>query len=68
MVLRRGIAGDAPYLVTFPVKDHWSDTADILLIERSAHELVALTDELDDNCLNYDVAPVVVYPRNCGYI
>lgn len=33
-----------PPIVTFPVKHHWHEQADLKLIARSAHELVALTD------------------------
>lgn len=32
-------------LVSFPVKHHWAEMADPKLIERSAHELVALADD-----------------------
>src|SRR5579863_1639145 len=34
-------------IVTFPVKHHWSDKADLKLIRESAHELVKLTDSFD---------------------
>jgi hypothetical protein len=33
------------YLVSFPVKHHWREQADLDLIARSAHELVALADK-----------------------
>ena len=35
------------WLVSFPVKHNWWEIADIDLIERSAHELVALVDGQD---------------------
>ncbi|KKK86430.1 hypothetical protein LCGC14_2763320 [marine sediment metagenome] len=35
-----------PTLLTFPVKQHWRERADIDLIERSAQELVAKVDRL----------------------
>lgn len=35
-----------PTVLTFPVKHHWYDSADLDLIERSAQELVALVDRL----------------------
>lgn len=33
------------HLASFPVKHHWGDSADLALIERSAHQLVALVDK-----------------------
>lgn len=33
-----------PFIVTFPVKHHWHEPAQLYLIERSARELVALAD------------------------
>ncbi len=35
-----------PTLLTFPVKQHWHERADLDLIERSAQELVAKADRL----------------------
>lgn len=47
-----GLSGDTsaaiPYwLVTFPVKNHWRDKADLKLIARSAEELVGHANEFD---------------------
>ena len=36
-----------PTLLTFPVKHHWHESAELDLIERSAQELVALVDRLE---------------------
>ena len=36
----------SPMIVSFPVKHAWFEKADPALIERSAHELVALADEM----------------------
>jgi len=36
-----------PTIITFPVKHHWSEPAQLDLIERSARELVALADHLE---------------------
>jgi len=33
-----------PTIITFPVKHHWHEPARLDLIERSAHELVAMAD------------------------
>jgi len=47
-------------LYTFPVKHNWHDKADLKLIERSAHELVAAADQ-------YTPGAVTVLPRpGCG--
>lgn len=51
-----------PALVNFPVKHKWDQPADISLIERSAHELVAWADAMRDHGVNK-----VVLPRpGCG--
>ncbi|WJZ23542.1 Macro domain-like protein [Listeria phage LIS04] len=39
-------AGKRTAVVAFPVKHHWRDSADINLIQRSAKELVKLSDKL----------------------
>lgn len=39
-------AGDSAVLVSFPVKHHWRETADLALIERSCGELMDLADRL----------------------
>lgn len=51
--------GENPTLIMFPVKDNWWEAAKLSLIERSAHELMILTDKL-----KYDK---VLLPRpGCG--
>jgi hypothetical protein len=34
-------------IITFPVKYHWKEKADLKLIEKSAHEIVSLADAID---------------------
>ncbi len=36
--------GNARYLITFPVKHHWREKADVQLIEQSVEELVLIMD------------------------
>lgn len=38
---------ESPALLSFPVKHHWQEEADPLLIARSAHELAALVTKLE---------------------
>lgn len=60
-LLRRG--GPDGVLVSFPVKHNWFEKADLDLIERSAHELVALAN--DQAWL--DRWKIIVVPRpGCG--
>lgn len=40
-----GHSNGETHIVSFPVKHHWKEAADFHLIERSAHELVAMTDK-----------------------
>lgn len=48
-------------VVSFPVKHHWADMADLMLIRRSAEELVKLADE------HLKPGEVVILPRpGCG--
>lgn len=61
-------------LITFPVKHHWRDPADLVLIERSCHEAVAMADKEDweicvlprPGCglglLSYDLVRPVIAP------
>lgn len=55
-----GWAGDLrSWLLSFPVKHHWRQMADLALIERSARELIWVADECKFN--------TVVLPRpGCG--
>lgn len=46
-------------VLSFPVKHHWKERADMKLIERSAQELVALTDE-------WSFSSVAVPRPGCG--
>lgn len=39
-------AGDSALLVSFPVKHHWREPADMNLIERSCEELMYLVEQL----------------------
>lgn len=45
-VLRLPDVNDPTYYVAFPVKHNWFEEADIELIERSAHELMALGKDM----------------------
>ncbi len=59
-ILRFGEFFPKDSLVSFPVKHHWYQEADLQLIERSCQELVALAG-------NYDHSTVFVLPRpGCG--
>lgn len=49
-------------LVSFPVKHHWREKADLALIERSAHQLVELVNEEPDP----DEVEVVIPRPGCG--
>lgn len=61
-------SGDGRYqgLISFPVKHHWREQADLRLIYRSAQELLMLLDEEDEHV----IAPAdrrVLLPRpGCG--
>jgi len=46
-IFGEGYKETAKWLITFPVKHHWYEIADIELIERSAHELMHVIDRLD---------------------
>lgn len=54
-ILVAGVAEVEPALVSFPVKHHWADWADLMLIDQSARLLVALTD--------HEGWQIVVLPR-----
>lgn len=52
------------HIVAFPTKYHWRDHSDLLLIRKSAQDLVYLVERLEDD-LDKDVT--VVLPRpGCG--
>src|SRR6266550_9558402 len=40
-----GFHFDEALIMTYPVKHHWREAADLALIERSAHELVRMADQ-----------------------
>jgi hypothetical protein len=60
-------------LFSFPTKEHWKDDSDLLLIERSAQELMAVMDEQDKRAAelgtdpNFGLDTKVYLPRpGCG--
>lgn len=55
------VADNMPPIVTFPVKHHWHEKADAVLIQHSAERIVSMINNLHPN------ARVIVMPRpGCG--
>lgn len=58
-VMRLAQLTDGSELASFPVKHHWKEEADPALIQRSAHQLVALANR-------FDYTNVIIPHPGCG--
>ena len=57
------IVGSNPKIVSFPVKHHWRERADLKLINQSAIELISIIDRLS---LTYGSITVALPRPGCG--
>ena len=58
------IVHNIPRVISFPVKDHWRQRADLKLINQSAAELVQLVNL--GSSLSYDLQTIVLPRPGCG--
>ena len=63
-VLGNYLCPEPVWMISFPVKHHWRDRADLMLIERSARELLEVAPPLVE--LDPEHRPILVPRPGCG--